>query len=83
MSKTYKDKPKNDEKLKSSPESDLFAEKVKAAYSQMGKLGGRARAKQMAERGFQPKSTATQPDDKKSDKAISKKTAEQGRDNKF
>lgn len=81
MSKTYKDKPKNDQKLKPSSENDLFTEKIKAAYSQMGKLGGMARAKQMAERGFQPKSIIAI--DKKVDKSSPKKASKSQGSNKL
>ena len=47
--------------------------KVKAAYSQMGKLGGMARAKQMAEQGFKAKPAADALNTSKEDKSVSKK----------
>ncbi len=42
-------------------EQEDFKQKVRAAYSAMGKLGGLARAKQLAEKGF---STETKPQQK-------------------
>ncbi len=68
MTKNTKDKEEKDFKIY----EDLLIEKMKAAYSQMGKLGGLARAKQMAEQGFKMKS------ERKEKKLISKKNINKG-----
>lgn len=65
MSKTHKDK----KQLPTNAESPSFEEKKRAAYSQMGQLGGMARAKQMAEQGFTPKIKPNPPNKNKSNKS--------------
>lgn len=63
MSKTHKDK-----KRIPHTESSSFEEKKREAYSRMGQLGGMARAKQMAEQGFTPKTNTNVPNKNKSPK---------------
>jgi hypothetical protein len=76
MSKTHKDKNQTPH-----PESLSFEEKKRAAYSKMGQLGGMARAKQMAEQGFTPKTNPNAPSQPKSPKeslAKNQMTTKQG-----
>ncbi len=55
MSKIRKDKQPRPQQSTPKAEDTSFEEKKQAAYSQMGQLGGMARAKQMAEQGFTSK----------------------------
>jgi hypothetical protein len=63
MSKTHQDK-----KQTPHTESSSFEEKKREAYSKMGQLGGMARAKQMAEQGFTPKTNTNVSNQPKSSK---------------
>ena len=63
-SKSSKDFPQKGD------EEQAFEEKKRAAYSAMGKLGGLARARQMAEKGFtkSPDSQSSAKNDNKQQK---------------
>jgi len=61
MSKTHKYKEQTTQKLPTNPNPTSFEEKKRVAYSQMRQLGGLARAKQMAEQGFTPKTKPNPP----------------------
>lgn len=56
MIKNKDDKKNNVQKQSAQTEDENFEEKKRAAYAQMGRLGGLVRAKQLAEQGFKPKS---------------------------
>jgi hypothetical protein len=71
MEKESDDKEKDSSDMLSieKGEEEDFKEKVRAAYSAMGKLGGLARAKQLAEKGFRGE---TKPEKKLKLKPINK-----------
>ncbi|MBA3813687.1 MAG: hypothetical protein H0X26_04235 [Alphaproteobacteria bacterium] len=65
------DDPSRTGPIKESEEKD-YEDKKRAAYSAMGKLGGLARAKQMAEKGFAKENKPSDVPKKKDKKMTSK-----------
>lgn len=77
MSKIRKDKQQNPQKSTPKAEDTSFEEKKRAAYSQMGQLGGLARAKQMAEQGFTSKTSGDSSNKNKAEKSSLEKGGKQ------
>jgi hypothetical protein len=72
MSDTHKPKQKRSKGLTPRNLHGSFEERKRAAYAKMGQLGGLARAKQMAEQGFQIKGKLDLLNESKDKNSISK-----------